>query len=74
MACISHYIVQSVVKIMIRVFKKDHISFGTVTVPLVVEFFKNIDFQRRYENFSDTPVPLFMLHSVSNTSRWNFRA
>ena len=36
----------------------------TGVVPLVVEFFKNIDCQRRYDAFSETHIELFLLHSV----------
>ena len=35
-----------------------------LTVRLVVEFFENIDFQRRYDTFSETPVQIILLHSV----------
>ena len=36
----------------------------TAAVPLVVEFLKNIDFQRRYNAFSETQDQLFLLNYV----------
>ena len=33
-------------------------------VPLMLASFLNIDFQRRYDNFSETPDSLFLLHHV----------
>ena len=52
--------------------KKRHISFENQHFlkiqPLVVEFLKNVeknvDFHRRYNAVSETPVHIFLLHSV----------
>ena len=54
--------VQSVTKIPVRVsHEKRHISFeNQLAAPLVVEFLKNVDFQRRYDAFSETLVQLFL--------------
>ena len=45
--------------------KSCYISFPpTELYQLVVEFFLNIQFQRRHDNFSATPLSLFLLHTV----------
>ena len=36
-----------------------------------INIFRNVDFQRRYEYFSETPVQLFLLHSVESKARQN---
>ena len=36
----------------------------------VVEFFKNVDFQRRYDAFSETPVEVILLHLVHIWHKW----
>ena len=41
-------------------------------VPLVVQFFKSIDFQGRYDAFTETPVLTILLHSV-HTRLYNDR-
>ena len=39
-------------------------QFHTDAVPLLVEFLKNIDFQRRYDAFSETTLQIMLLHQV----------
>ena len=59
--------IQSVTKfIVLCLRKKRHNSFENqiVAIPLVVEFSKNIDFQRRYDAFSKTTILIILLHYV----------
>ena len=63
---VSQKMVLSPLKINIFLIKLHHQwnHVDGAAVPLVVEIFSNIDFQMRYDHFSETPVSLFSLHYV----------
>ena len=47
----------------------NHQNRDNLAVPLVVEFLKSVDFQQRYNAFSETPLHIILIHQVCYSCR-----